>query len=59
MKRLLVILLIAIATCAAIEESFDDDVVLEKSLLSKITPKKIIDPKKVIDPKKLIIQKKS
>ena len=35
MKKLLVILLIALATCAAIEESFDDDVVLEKSLIKK------------------------
>jgi len=35
MKKLLVLLLITLATCAAIEESFDDDVVLEKSLLKK------------------------
>ena len=64
MKKLLVILLVALATCTAIEETFDDDVVLEKSwlkkLVPKITPKKIIPkitPKKIIpkiDPKKII-----
>jgi hypothetical protein len=60
MKKLLVILLVALATCTAIEETFDDDVVLEKSwlkkLVPKITPKKIIpkiEPKKII-PKKII-----
>ena len=35
MKKLLVILLIALATCAAIEENFDDDVVLEKNFIKK------------------------
>ncbi len=31
MKKLFLILLIALSTCTAIEENFDDDVVLEKS----------------------------
>ena len=60
MRKLLVILLIALTTCTAIEENLDDDVVLEKSwlkkLVPKITPKKIIpkiEPKKII-PKKII-----
>ena len=35
MKKFLIILLIALAACTAIEESFDDDVVLEKSLIKK------------------------
>ena len=35
MKKFLVILLIAIATCAAIEEVNDDDVVLQKSFIKK------------------------
>ena len=55
MRKLLVILLIALTTCTAIEETFDDDVVLEKSWLKKIVPK--ITPKKIIPkitPKKII-----
>ena len=67
MRKLLVILLIALTTCTAIEETFDDDVVLEKSwlkkLVPKITPKKIIPkviPQKIIpkiEPKKIIPKK--
>jgi len=61
MKKLLVILLFALATCEAIEESFDDDVVLEKSILSKIKPPKlpskikIKPPVKIPDPTKIKI----
>ena len=39
MKKFLVVLLIALATCAAIEEGFDDDVVLEKSIIQKAKEK--------------------
>ena len=35
MKKFLVVLLIALATCAANEEGFDDDVYLEKSFVKK------------------------
>ena len=55
MKKLLVILLIALATCTAFEETLDDDVVLEKSWLKKFVPK--INPKKFvpkINPKKFV-----
>ena len=31
MKKLFLILIIALATCTVIEENFDDDVILEKS----------------------------
>jgi len=31
MKKIFLILLIALATCTAIEKNFDDDVILEKS----------------------------
>ena len=40
MKKLLVILLIALSTCSAIEESFDDVIVLEKNPLNQINPEK-------------------
>ncbi len=40
MKKLLVILLIALSTCSAIEESFDDVIVLEKNPLNQIKPEK-------------------
>ena len=36
MKKLLVILLIALVTCEGIEESFDDDIVLKEIVFSKI-----------------------
>ena len=69
MKKFLVILLIALATCATIEEeTFDEDVVLEgwlkklkpKNLFKKVNPIKVIkkvNPIKVIkkvDPTKVI-----
>ena len=36
MKKLFVILLIALVTCEGIEESFDDDIVLKEIVFSKI-----------------------
>ena len=40
MKKLFLILLVALVTCAEIEESFDDDVVLEKGKTSITVPTK-------------------
>ena len=39
MKKFLVVLLIALATCAAIEEGFDEEVNLEKSFVKKVKDK--------------------
>jgi hypothetical protein len=52
MKELLLILLVALATCATVEESFDDDVILEKSGISiKPTVPHITKPTKITLPK--------
>ena len=45
MKKLLVILLIALATCATFEESSDDNVILEKSGFSIKSPVPHVTPK--------------
>ena len=47
MKKLLVILLFALATCEAIEETFDDDIVLEKNVFSNINSPLIQAQKKI------------
>ena len=38
MKKLFLILLISLSTCDAIEESFDDHIILEKSIESSLKP---------------------